>query len=368
MVNFVERLGASEFPIAVRTFLNGKNERLRLAMIVWRERSRRMRVLLSGTSDVPVEVEPWKEALEDLGYENKPDWIFTLLASPEKMDDLESFLAECDAESESLVKERIQRSVLSGIDFFSRGAAPDPAKAREDFLALAPRLRALYALVGGEDLASQCQFAVDRFDVQVVARRSTLEARLNWKPQEPQTRVSRQVDHETYEPGQPHWWTGKLNDAPEMLGQKLERERAEQMAVAMERSLLRYFGGEDVPRPLWPEIHLQNTFFSQGREPRVQFGEMKDSPGVEGYLKKAPEGGPRVLEFPLEDGTFAYLMFDGHHRAAAQIIQGRERFVAATVMRLGDVEKRFGLSEQDIVDAIRDLHTHLYMTDAPVPR
>lgn len=368
MVNFVERLEESEVSIVVRSFLNGKNERLRLAMIAWRERSRLLRVLLSGTSDLPVQVEPWKEALEDLGYESKPDWIFTLLASPQKVDDLESFLADSDASDAVQVKERIQRSVLSGLDFFSRGAAPNPAQAREDFLALAPRLRALYALVGGEDLTSQCQYAVDRFDVQVVARRSTLEARLNWKPQEPQTRVSARIDGHSYEPGQPHWWTGKLNDAPEMLGQKLESERAEQMAVAMERSLLRYFGSADVPRPLWPEIHLHNTFFSQGREPRVQFGQMKDSPGVEGYLKKAPEGGPRVLEFPLEDGTFAYLMFDGHHRAAAQIIQGRERFAAATVMRLGDVEKRFGLSEQDIVDAIRDLHTHLYMTDAPVPR
>lgn len=346
--------------------LKPRNERLRQFVVAWRSRAR---VTLSMVAEPEAETMPeWLALLDRLGEGREHDWIAKLLKSDERYRMLESFLDSCDRNSRRLAADAVRAGIHAYLELFSKAMAPDAVTARAEFEREADLLNRLYKLVGGADLIKRIDFALDKFDLQLVARRAALKARVSWKPSQMQSRVAQGLQDKNYDPGTPDWWTGKLNDAPEMLGRKLTLERAEAMATAMERSLERYFNKADVPRPLWANVNLENTYFSQGREPRVQFGELKDAPGVEGYLKRAPQGGPRVLEFPLENGLFVYLMFDGHHRAAAQIIRGHRRFFNLTVMRLGEVESRFGLSAQEIVDAIRDLHTHLYMTDAPVPR
>src|SRR5690606_38125304 len=147
--------------------------------------------------------------------------------------------------------------------------------------------------------------ALHSFDQQVQARRNCVKSRLEWKPSRRQDRVDATVRQNGYQTGQPSWWSGRLNNAPAILGRKLESEKAEQVIIELEKSLHKYFGACQVPKSKWPDVRLDNTYFSQGLEPRVQFGELNDAPGVEGYLKDSARGGPRVLEFPMDDGSFA---------------------------------------------------------------
>jgi hypothetical protein len=313
--------------------------------------------------------ESWQELLQRLGVSKRElGWVFEVAGEPAKLEEIRSFLASADSAGRDGLSEVLADGVLDELLHFSRGLAEDPISARFSFSLEATKLEELYEILGQDGLSDEVEEALREFDQQVETRSRAIQGRLEWKPASQQSRVNRDVSSRKYEPGTPAWWSGRLNDAPEMLGQKLTREKAEKLVLELEMSFYRYKGVKDVPRTESPEVSLRNTYFAQGLEPRVQFGQTKGAPGVEGYLKDAPDGGPRVLEFPLKDGSFTYLMFDGHHRAAAHILLGQRTFQQATVMRLDDVEESFGLSEQDILDAIRDLHTHLYMTEAPVPR
>ena len=284
------------------------------------------------------------------------------------MNELRAHLSATDQTNREELSQILADGVLDELLHFSRGLAPDPTSARFAFSMEAVKLEEIYQLIGRDGLVDEIEEALLEFDQQVEARNAAVQKRLEWKPANPQKRVNRGVPSRKYEPGTPGWWSGRLNDAPEMLGQKLTREKAQSTVLELETSFYRYKGKSDTPRAESPEVSLRNTYFAQGLEPRVQFGQTKNAPGVEGYLKDAPEGGPRVLEFPLPDGSFTYLMFDGHHRAAAHILMGQRTFNQVTIMYLDDVEEKFELTEQDILDAIRDLHTHLYMTEEPVPR
>ena len=275
-------------------------------------------------------------------------------------------------DSDSVIKEEafvaIKRGVEEELDIFSRALVKSPASTRVLFALTASSLEKLYRLTGGENLTDRLEAAQLGFDQTVSERRQAIESRLCWEPERTQNRIDKSLTLGQYEMGQPKWLSGKLNDAPAMIGQKMTMEQAESLVVELERSLVKHLGNPELPRAKSVDANLGNTYFSQGLEPRVQFGQIGDALGVEGYLKNRSESGPRLLEFPLEDGTFAYLMFDGHHRAVAQIMQGGKKFRNLTVMRLDEVQERFGHSEQDILDAIRDLHAHMYMTDTPVPR
>ncbi len=366
----LERRERASVPIklgAHRT-IKPRNERLRQFVSSWCARTQVTLSLLAASQSEGEEVPEWRCLLESLGRGKEHDWLPKLLSSKEGLDRLQSFLRSCDPGTRSLLSQAVRGDIDAHLERFSKAAAADARATRSEFSGAAEALNQLYRFLGGTDLSKRIEFALGKFDLQLVARRAALKARLNWEPVQLSSRIAPGLRGENYDPGRPNWWTGKLNDAPEMLGGKLTLERAEKVATALERSLERYLNQSDVPKPSWAKVTLENTYFSQGREPRVQFGELKDAPGVEGYLKKKPHGGPRVLEFPLEDGSFAYLMFDGHHRAAAQVLRGHRRFFHLTVMRLGEVESHYGLSAQEIVEAIRDLHTHLYMTDEPVPR
>jgi hypothetical protein len=319
--------------------------------------------------DEKQQAKTWQELLSLLGFaEREQGWVFELGGDARKMDALRDYLATADRADRESLSELVADGVLDELVCFSRGLANDPVSARFSFSLEAAKLEVLYSLLGRDGFAEEVEEALREFDRQVETRRSTIEKRLEWKPTSPQRRVNRGVSSRKYEPGTPGWWSGRLNDAPEMLGHKLTREKAEKIVLELEGSFFRYKGRSDTPRSESPEVSLRNTYFAQGLEPRVQFGQTKDAPGVEGYLKDNPGGGPRVLEFPLQDGSFTYLMFDGHHRAAAYILTGRRIFQEVTIMRLDDVEETYGLGEQDVLAAIRDLHTHLYMTDEPVPR
>ena len=310
----------------------------------------------------------WADLLKRLGKEEGAGWVLRLAADPERLALLEAYLEEADEVAAECACEEIGEAVLDELLYFSRGLTDNPTTTRFTFSLDAARLEELYRLVGKDGLADEVEEALREFDDQAESRRRSLQARLDWKPAEPQRRVNREVSSRKYEPGTPGWLSGRLNDAPEMLGQKLSLDKAEKTVIELEKSYFRYRGRTDLPRATEPEVSLRNTYFGQGLEPRVQFGRIGESPGVEGYLLETPEGGPRVLEFPTEDGSFSYLMFDGHHRAAALILSGQRTFDNVTIMRMDDVEEKFGLGEQDVLDAIRDLHTHLYMTDEPVPR
>ena len=311
----------------------------------------------------------WEAFLEGLGYGHKRcGWAGTLSQDSKKLEQLRHFLSRANAETAARAKAQVVQAILDDLEGFSRGLSLNPASDRLMMTFQSPQLEELYTLVGGEGFSEELEAALQGFDQQVEARRESVKSRLEWKPSRRQERVDTSLSQNCYQTGEPSWWSGRLNKAPAILGRKLESEKAEQVIIELEKSLHKYFGPGQVPRSKWPDVRLDNTYFSQGLEPRVQFGELKGAPGVEGYLKGAAQGGPRVLEFPLEDGSFAYLMFDGHHRAAAQILTGVLRFAKVTVMRLDEVTEVYGLSEQDILDAIRDLHTHLYMTDTPVPR
>ena len=311
----------------------------------------------------------WAEFLARLGYEKRPvGWPIALGGDPRLVRKLSDYLAEADEDTRKLAHQEIRDGIERELELFAQGLAENGASARFAFALDGARLEELANLVGIENFQDRVDEALSSFDTEFQARREKISSRLAWKPEKPQRRVNFGVTASKYTPGQPNWWSGKLNDAPELIGHKLDADEAEQVAIKLERSLLLHYGKTDVPCAKWPKVTLNNTYFAQGREPRVQFGQVGEAPGVEGYLKDKPFGGPRVLEFPLEDGEFAYLMFDGHHRAAAQMFRGRDRFKDVTIMRLTDVEERFGHSKQDILEAIRDLHTHLYMTEAPVPR
>lgn len=311
----------------------------------------------------------WGALLDRLGFgQRQPGWAAALSRDSKKTEELRHFLAQADSQTAELAKTEVTQALLDELEQFSRGLSFNPASDRLLLTFQSPQLEELYTLVGGEGFSDELEAALQGFDQQVLARRDSVKSRLEWKPSRNQDRVDATVSQTCYRTGEPSWWSGRLNNAPAILGRKLESEKAEQVVIELEKSLHKYFNAEQVPKSKWADVRLDNTYFSQGLEPRVQFGELKDAPGVEGYLKGAPQGGPRVLEFPLEDGSFAYLMFDGHHRAAAQILTGARRFEKVTVMRLDETQERYGLSEQDILDAIRDLHTHLYMTDTPVPR
>ena len=310
----------------------------------------------------------WADLLKRLGKDDGPGWVVRLAAEPEKVSLLEAYLESAGEQERERASEELEEAVLDDLLYFSRGLTDNPTTARFTFSLDAARLEELYRLAGKEGLAEEVEETLREFDEQVDKRRRSLQARLEWKPSEPQRRVNKDVSSRKYEPGTPGWLSGRLNDAPEMLGQKLSLDKAEKAVIELEKSYFRYRGRVDFPRSEQPEVTLRDTYFAQGLEPRVQFGRIGESPGVEGYLLETPEGGPRVLEFPLEDGSFSCLMYDGHHRAAALILAGQRTFSNVTVMRMDDVEEKYGLSEQDILDAIRDLHTHLYMTDQPVPR
>jgi len=297
-----------------------------------------------------------------------PGWLLKLAADGSKLEQLKDLLAKADPQIRKKLEEELSEAVLDELLHFSRGLAADATAARFAFSLDAARLEEIYGLIGRGGLTEEVEEALLEFDRQVEDRRRRIRSRLEWRPARPQRRVDKSVSSRRYEPGDPGWFSGRLNDAPEMLGQKLAPDRAESIILALEISYYRYKDSLQAPTSFSPEISLRNTYFSQGLEPRVQFGRVGDFPGVEGYLLEQPEGGLRVLEFPLEDGTFNYLMFDGHHRAAALILQGQRTFEQVTVMHLNEVHEKFGLSEQDILDAIRDLHTHLYMTDEPVPK
>jgi hypothetical protein len=339
-------------------------QKLKALVAAWRKRA-----TAASATPATIQKPTWKGLLQSYGYEGQDDgWAGALAGDVEQLDGLRRFLQQADPAVRQQAHADITKAIQKELAHFSRCLAEDPTSERFSFVLFAPRLEELHNMVGEQGLAVQIEEALHKFDQQLAARRTAMRARLQWKPKQTPKRVDTRLAQEEYQPGQPHWLSGRLKDAPIMLGQKLTIEKAERVAIALERSLLKHLGNSTAPRAKWPKVTLDNTYFSQGQEPRVQFGQLKDAPGVEGYLKDAPNDGPRVLEFPLEDGTFAYLMFDGHHRAAAQIINGSRKFKRLTVMQLHDVEQRFGLTEQDIIEAIRDLHTHLYMTDTPVPR
>lgn len=306
----------------------------------------------------------WKRFLTEHGHEpNEPDWVCKL--DPSR---LKSFLQQATAEQREEASAEISAAVIGELETFARGLQTDPVTARFAFTVEATRLEALYNLVSDESLSEWTEEALISFDQQIDSRKQAVKRRLEWRPEGSQNRVDSETHSRRYVPGQPNWLTGRLADAPAMLGQKLTPQKAEQMVIELETLFYHYKSDGNLPRSQQPEVTLRNTYFAQGREPRVQFGQLKDAPGVEGYLKAPPSSGPRVLEFPRLDGTFVYLMFDGHHRAAAQMLSGQKAFENAVVMHLDDAEAKFGYTEQDILEAIRDLHTHLYMTEAPVPR
>lgn len=312
----------------------------------------------------------WDDFLSRRGFETRPlGWPIALGGDPRLVRKLKDFLNEADSETKKQAVTDIKKAVERELEFFAQGLTEsEAAAARFTFALDGAKLEELALLVGLENFQERVDKALCSFDEQVALRRRSIQCRLEWKPDSPQKRVDREMTSSQYKPGQPNWWSGRLQDAPEMIGNKLDPNEAERVVTDLERSLLLHFGNPQAPCAKWAKVTLDNTYFAQGREPRVQFGQAGDAPGVEGYLKDEPQGGPRVLEFPLANGTFAYLMFDGHHRAAAQMFKGVQRFKNVTVMRLTDVEARFGHSKQDILEAIRDLHTHLYMTEAPVPR
>lgn len=330
----------------------------------------KLRALVAGwRARISTEPKTGGDLLNSLGYSGRESgWILKLASERSHLDALREFLNGASETEQARLKEELGDAVLDELLQFSRGLASNPTSARFTFSLEAARLEEIYSLLQREGLSDEIEEALCEFDKQVEARRQAVESRLSWKPSEPQRRVNSEVSSRKYEPGTPGWLTGRLNDAPEMLGQKLPREKAEQLVLELETSYYKYRATTDFPRSEAPEVSMRNTYFAQGLEPRVQFGQVGQAPGVEGYLKESPDDGPRVLEFPTEDGSFVYLMFDGHHRAAAQLLMGNRVFKNVTVMRMDDVESVHGHTEQDILDAIRDLHTHLFMTDAPVPR
>lgn len=307
--------------------------------------------------------------VEELGYDsNELGWAGSLAENFSHLEELKLYLSRADGKTREDACKKIVSAVKDEFDYFAMGLAENPSSERFSFVIQAQRLQELHGLASDEDLSAVVESAFDSFDRELQARHQNLKTRLKWQPKPNPNRVDGKVRANDYKPGQPHWLSGRLNDAPTMLGKKLTLDEAERAAISLEKALARFLGKSNVPRPTWTDVSTDNTYFAQGQEPRVQFGQLKGAPGVEGYLKKAPEDGPRVLEFPMGDGRFEYLMFDGHHRSAAQLMRGLSQFRKVTVMRLGSVEQEFGLSKQDILDAIRDLHKHLYMTDRPVPR
>jgi len=306
------------------------------------------------------------EILYQLGLCESPTASIVELAScPHRIEEIKQHLED---ETSGELREEIGGAILDHLEQFSRGLALNPTAERFAFTLEVGNLDHLYEMATGMSLQEEIEFSLQEFDRQVEERRRRLETRHAWRPEEPQSRVDDELSFRHYKPGSPGWFSGRLNDAPALLGQKLPPQKAEKLAVSLERSLYKYRGQNRLTRSEQTEISQRDTYFSQGLEPRVQFPEQGEAPGVEGYMKQPPAEGPRVLEFPLDEGGYAYLMFDGHHRAAAQMLQGGRTFSNVTVMYLDDFDTRYGLSEQDVLDAIRDLHTHLYMTDRPVPR
>ena len=345
-------------------------DELRALVQAWRDKvPARSKPLLRLVPSAKPASPDWKDFLKGLGYEaSQPGWAGELVQDSSAMSALEKYLDSLSDERWEQLAETVCEAVKWELEQFALGLSESPSSERFEFVLQSTRLQELYNSVNADDISSEIEDAFNRFDRELENRRQKLKARISWKPNDKLTRVDPNVRARDYKPGQPHWLSGRLNDAPVMLGQKLTLEEAESTAIALEKSLFKYFGKNDVPRARVTDITTSNTYFAQGQEPRVQFGQLEGAPGVEGYLKKAPEDGARVLEFPLEDGQFAYLMFDGHHRSAAQLMRGLKQFRKVTVMRLHDVEEQYGLSRQDIIDAIRDLHTHLFMTDKPVPK
>ena len=344
-------------------------EELRTLVQAWRDkvpaRSKPVLRLVSTRPAFPA----WQDFLKDLGYDaTQHGWAGDLVRDASAVKALDKYLDTLSDETWEQLAEAVCEGVKWELEHFALGLAENPSSERFEFVLQSARLQELYNAVNADDISLEIEDAFNRFDRELETRRQKLQARISWKPNDKLTRVDPNVRARDYKPGRPHWLSGRLNDAPMMLGRKLTLEEAERTAIALEKSLFQYLGKSDVPRPRVTDITTQNTYFAQGQEPRVQFGQVDGAPGVEGYLKKAPDDGARVLEFPLEDGRFAYLMFDGHHRSAAQLMRGLKKFRKVTVMRLDDVEKTFGLNREEIVDAIRDLHTHLFMTDRPVPK
>lgn len=309
-----------------------------------------------------------ERAGELLGYGKGS--IADLAANPEKMSQVKELLESADPGTRTMMGLDMTMKMNRELQDFSKGLATDPAAARAAFLKQSPQLEALHQTLNpGANSKRVVNEALSSFDNTVNGRRSTVTERQNWEPDQPQKRVDPNMTQEAYEP-KPHWFTGKLPDGPAMIGRKMSVQEAEATAIQLERSLDRYAGSSNAPRPDYTNANLDNTYFSQGREPRVQFGEIKKAhaPGVEGYLKRTPERGPEVIEFPLEDGKFAYLMTDGHHRGAAQMMQGVKSFEDLNVIRMDQIGGKYGFPEDSIRDAIRNLHQHLYMTDTPVAR
>lgn len=313
-----------------------------------------------------------QQAAAELGYgRDYPGGVLELAGNPEKMQQLRDILETADPKTRAMMQQDVNFAIHHELREFSKGLAGDPEAARQAFLQQRPQLEELARTFNPKStLPSTLDDTLKDFDSVVAGRRDTVATRQGWEPDRPQKRIDPNMTQEAYDPGQPSFFRRRLNDAPPMIGTRLSTEEAEQVALQMERSLDKWAGRSDVPRPPYANANLDNTYFSQGREPRVQFGQIKNgAPGVEGYLKNHPGGGPRVLEFPLEDGKFGYLMLDGHHRAAAQMIQGVRSFEDLQVMRLDELGGPYSyLSKDQVVNQIRNLHQHLFMTDTPVPR
>ena len=154
---------------------------------------------------------------------------------------LDKYLDTLSDETWEQLAEAVCEGVKWELEHFALGLAENPSSERFEFVLQSARLQELYNAVNADDISSEIEDAFNRFDRELETRRQKLQARISWKPNDKLTRVDPNVRARDYKPGRPHWLSGRLNDAPMMLGRKLTLEEAERTAIALEKSL---FGGD----------------------------------------------------------------------------------------------------------------------------
>lgn len=138
-----------------------------------------------------------------------------------------------------------------------------------------------------------------------------------------------------------------------VLGKVAAKEEMARVGEALNGQIARYYGNPQtpVPRRRGFTIARERVFFAQGNGPVVS----------EVVLRRIFTNGhsesPRLIEVPLPNGEFVYLVYDGHHRLACEMLRGQTDF-DATVWMLADLPS-YGVSREIVQSLTQKLTTHL---------
>ncbi|MBI3925150.1 MAG: hypothetical protein HY319_06385 [Armatimonadetes bacterium] len=146
---------------------------------------------------------------------------------------------------------------------------------------------------------------------------------------------------------------------PAMVGTRQSTEEAERLTAELSDAVRRHWGRPDVPEaPRGFSVPNENIVFAQGPTPSVYV------PRVKHYLESGADG-PTFIEIPTANGP-RYVVYEGHHRAVASMLQGAPGVEPGRVVSLSDRQalRAMGLNgPDDLIQLLERQTTHLWLRD-----